>query len=246
MHADMHASMYTRSRTYIHTHTLLLSQLPPVIKNTAFKRFSNMEQSMFTRFVRLGVPHVLLDKQGRMRPSLADLYRWNYKGLGDLPHVAQREAFSLANAGFQHEFQLVDVGDFQGMGEVVPSPHFIQNLAEAEYVVAVFMYMRLLGYPASQITMLTTYNGQKALLRDVVRARCASHPLFGEPSKVRVCVCVCVCVRACVRACACVCVCVCACVCVCVCVCARLGLTRGFHFTRRPVKLLRPHCCAPD
>ena len=33
-------------------------QLPPVIKNMAFKKFSNMEQSMFTRFVRLGVPSI--------------------------------------------------------------------------------------------------------------------------------------------------------------------------------------------
>ena len=29
-------------------------QLPPVIKNMAFQKFSNMEQSMFTRLVRLG------------------------------------------------------------------------------------------------------------------------------------------------------------------------------------------------
>ena len=49
-----------------------------------------------------------------------------------------------------------------------------QNLAEAEYMVALFMYMRLLGYPAEKISMLTTYNGQKHLLRDVVNARSVS------------------------------------------------------------------------
>eukprot|EP00961_Rhodomonas_salina_P299438 3938926-Rhodomonas_salina.2 len=38
-----------------------------------------------------------------------------------------------------------------------------QNLAEAEYVVAVYMYMCLLGYPAEKITMLSTYNGQVPL-----------------------------------------------------------------------------------
>jgi intron-binding protein aquarius len=42
-------------------------QLPPVIKNMAFQKFSNMEQSLFTRFVRLGVPTVDLDAQGRAR-----------------------------------------------------------------------------------------------------------------------------------------------------------------------------------
>lgn len=45
-------------------------QLPPVIKNMAFQKFSNMEQSLFTRFVRLGVPTVDLDAQGRARPRL--------------------------------------------------------------------------------------------------------------------------------------------------------------------------------
>lgn len=39
-------------------------QLPPVIKNQAFQKYSNMEQSLFTRFVRLGVPIIQLDMQG--------------------------------------------------------------------------------------------------------------------------------------------------------------------------------------
>merc|ERR1711953_233499 len=55
---------------------------------------------------------------------------------------------------------------------------------EAEYVVAIFMYMRLIGYPADRISMLTTYNGQKHLLRDVVNARCANNPLIGRPNKI--------------------------------------------------------------
>ena len=47
--------------------------------------------------------------------------------------------------------------------------------------------MRLLGYPADKISMLTTYNGQKALLKDVVERRCAHHPAFGVPHKVSTC-----------------------------------------------------------
>jgi intron-binding protein aquarius len=43
-------------------------QLPPVIKNMAFQKYGNMEQSLFARFVRLGVPTVELDAQGRARP----------------------------------------------------------------------------------------------------------------------------------------------------------------------------------
>lgn len=46
-------------------------QLPPVIKNMAFQKYSNMEQSLFTRFVRLGVPTIDLDAQGRARARSA-------------------------------------------------------------------------------------------------------------------------------------------------------------------------------
>lgn len=46
------------------------------------------------------------------------------------------------------------------------------------------MYMRLLGYPAEKISILTTYNGQKHLIRDVVNLRCGQNPLIGWPHKV--------------------------------------------------------------
>ena len=160
------------------------NQLPPVVQNLALQKHSNLEQSLFTRFVRLGVPYIELNAQGRARPSIAALYRWRYAALGDLDHVRERPEYKAANAGFTHEFQFVDVPDFNGAGETEPTPHFLQNLGEAEYVVTVYQYMRLLGYPADRITILTTYNGQKALLRDVVNFRCAAHPLFGPPAKI--------------------------------------------------------------
>jgi hypothetical protein len=46
------------------------------------------------------------------------------------------------------------------------------------------MYMRLLGYPASRISILTTYNGQKHLIRDILQQRCANNVLFGLPAGV--------------------------------------------------------------
>ena len=60
------------------THLLLYSQLPPVVQNMAFQKYSNMEQSMFARFVRLRVPTVQLDAQGRARPEICQLYNWRY------------------------------------------------------------------------------------------------------------------------------------------------------------------------
>ncbi|CEF97845.1 Intron-binding protein, aquarius [Ostreococcus tauri] len=152
------------------------NQLPPVVKHMAFQKYSNMDQSMFARFVRLGTPYMQLDAQGRARAEIADLYNWRYKNLGNLPNTAEG-AYTLANAGFAHPLQFVDV---QGE-ESAPTPFFYQNLTEAEYLVSVFQYMRMCGYPAEKISILTTYNGQKALLRDVVNHRCANHPLFGTP-----------------------------------------------------------------
>uniref|UniRef100_A0A182P429 RNA helicase aquarius n=1 Tax=Anopheles epiroticus TaxID=199890 RepID=A0A182P429_9DIPT len=159
-------------------------QLPPVIKNMAFQKYSNMEQSLFTRLVRLGVPTIDLDGQGRARSSICELYKWRYSRLGDLEHVHKWPEYCRANAGFVYEYQLINVEDFNGVGESEPNPYFYQNLAEAEYVVAVFMYMRLLGYPAEKISILTTYNGQKHLIRDVIESRCANNPMFGKPHKV--------------------------------------------------------------
>ena len=96
---------------------------------------------------------------------MADLYRWRYESLGDLPSVTTEARFKLAVPGFVFPFQLVDVQDPQGVGESVPLPHYIQNLAEAEFAVATFMYLRLRGVAASRISIITTYNGQKDLLQ---------------------------------------------------------------------------------
>jgi intron-binding protein aquarius len=156
-------------------------QNSPVIQNLAFRQYAHFEQSLFLRLARLGVPVITLDKQGRARPSIAELFRWRYPELGDLPSVETNEEFKRANAGFKFDYQFIDVPDYQGTGEREPTPHFIQNLGEAEYAVALYQYMRLLGYPASKITILATYAGQTALIRDVLTHRCAKNNLFGMP-----------------------------------------------------------------
>jgi len=174
-------------------------QLPPVIKNLAIQKYSKMDQSLFSRFIRLGTPAIQLDKQGRARPSLAALYSWRYVNLGNLDCVLpltatgtatgttidlQKRKFTLGNPGFALEYQFIDVPNYNGKGETQPSPYFYQNLGEAEYLVSVYAYMRLLGYPASSISILTTYNGQKALIQDVIESRCARHPLLGRPAAI--------------------------------------------------------------
>ena len=85
--------------------------------------------------VRLGVPAVQLNMQGRARPAIARLYNWRYDALGDLPSVksaadggsaAPGSRFLCANAGFAHPVQLVDVPDYEGRGESTPMPHYYQ------------------------------------------------------------------------------------------------------------------------
>ena len=156
-------------------------QNSPIVQNAAFRQFANLEQSLFQRFVRLGVPTVNLDAQGRARPSLADLYAWRYQRLAHLPHVLSSPEFLVANPGFRYEHQFIHVPDYQTQGETQPSPHFFQNLGEAEYAAAIYQYMRLLGYPAGKITILATYAGQRALIRDILLHRCSKHRLFGMP-----------------------------------------------------------------
>jgi intron-binding protein aquarius len=159
-------------------------QNAPIIQSLAFRQYSNLEQSLFLRLIRLGAPYITLDKQGRARPSIAELYHWRYPSLTDLPSVSQSPEFQVANAGFRYDYQFIDVPDYKGKGESEPTPHFIQNLGEAEYAVALYMYMRLLGNPASKISILTMYAGQAALIKDVLAHRCKNNRLFGMPRHV--------------------------------------------------------------
>ncbi|KAK3944238.1 hypothetical protein QBC46DRAFT_305372 [Diplogelasinospora grovesii] len=159
-------------------------QNSPVIQSLAFRNYANLEQSLFSRLVRLGVPTINLDQQGRARPSISSLYRWRYPTLGDLPHTKEAEEFRRANAGFKYDYQFIDVGDYKGRGETEPTPHFVQNLGEAEYAVAIYQYMRLLGYPREKISILATYAGQRALIKDVLQHRCGKSPVFGLPKVV--------------------------------------------------------------
>lgn len=154
-------------------------QLPPVVQDSVLKQRSNLGQSLFTRLVRLGNRVVQLDRQGRSRRSIADLFRWRYPQLVDLDFIRQRSSFSRANPGFLYTSQLIDTGELTS--ESQPLPHFYQNVAEAEYIAFTFLYMRMLGYPADRIAVLTTYNGQVQLLKEVISGRSAQFGNLGNP-----------------------------------------------------------------
>ena len=66
---------------------------------------------------------------GRARSTIAHLYRWRYKKLGDLSHINDRPAYKKANAGFRFDYQVINVPDFNGVGESEPNPYFYQVCA---------------------------------------------------------------------------------------------------------------------
>ncbi|GAO47490.1 hypothetical protein SAICODRAFT_57839 [Saitoella complicata NRRL Y-17804] len=142
----------------------------------------NFNQSLFSRLMRLGVPVVHLDKQSRTR--FPELFSWRYHGIEDSSTIKESPEFSTANAGFRYDYQLVHVADYKEEGEVESTPGSFQNLGEAEYAVAIFQYMRLLGYPAQKITILSAYTGQQALINGVLDQRCTRNPLYGVPARV--------------------------------------------------------------
>ena len=58
--------------------------------------------------------------------SICNLYNWRYKKLGNLPHVDVWPDYRTANPGFHFDFQLINVEDFNGIGESEPNPYFYQ------------------------------------------------------------------------------------------------------------------------
>ncbi|KAL5565688.1 hypothetical protein UlMin_028852, partial [Ulmus minor] len=70
-------------------------------------------------------------------------------------------------------------------GEVrVPPCLGSTKMREKLNILSVYIYMHLLGYPANKISILTTYNRQKLLIRHVINRRCVPYDFIGPPSKV--------------------------------------------------------------
>ena len=182
----------------------------PGAENDALGDGSKLRMSLFSRLsaVRKGIrrdtgatttiQHFHLQHQWRARSSLADLFRWRYETLLDGNPTRNRRS---SNPGFAMACQFVHVAPLATVGEVMVSSAAreeescfhgsscsrgatsgYQNLAEAEYMVAVYQFMRLIGYPAQRISILATHSAQCALIKDVLNLRCVPSPAyFGRP-----------------------------------------------------------------
>jgi len=155
------------------------SQLQPVVYNKQLEQFSNMNQSLFVRFLRFieekDVIHLPFDNTQKSS-SLTPLFNWSYDSslYGNSSQIEQLP-------GFKYNYQFVNIDDYHNKGETEPLPHFYQNLGEAEYATALYAYLRMIGYPSERITILTSYQGQKCLIRNIVEEKCAN---LGLPKKI--------------------------------------------------------------
>jgi intron-binding protein aquarius len=158
-------------------------QLPPVVQNVVLRSFSHFDQSLFLRLLKLGLPFIPLNFQGRCRPTLAKLFSWRYRQIKSSSSVLKNK-FTRTNPGFLFEYQLINVLDDQGICATETVPYMYENSTEAEYIISVYQYMRLHGYCTQKIVILSTYNGQVALIRNMIENRCSQISLIGRPVKI--------------------------------------------------------------
>uniref|UniRef100_A0A060TB77 ARAD1D32934p n=1 Tax=Blastobotrys adeninivorans TaxID=409370 RepID=A0A060TB77_BLAAD len=130
-----------------------------------------VSQSLFSRLVRLGVPRVHLSEVVDLEKCLT-------------LSIHRGHADASANSGLGYTFQVIDVTD--GVEERMDG--VVQNAAEAEYAVWLYQYMRLLGYPAHTIAIVTTTHGQRQLVQDILDTRArgtiVDREIFGAPGLV--------------------------------------------------------------
>ncbi|CAA22806.1 U2-type spliceosomal complex ATPase Cwf11 [Schizosaccharomyces pombe] len=138
--------------------------------------------SLFKRLRYLKSRIIDLNTQYNVRESISSLcssiYPLDIKTVDSSPN----KRLDYGNSGFAHEVQFINVGAFKGSQETEPVSGYKQNLGEAEYAVALFQYMRMLGYPTNEIVICTLYESQVSLLNEIISVRCSHNSFFGQPA----------------------------------------------------------------
>jgi intron-binding protein aquarius len=159
------------------------NQLPPIVKSQAIRTQCLYHLSLFSRLLKSGYNNcVILNEQGRSRSEIVDLYRYKYENLIDMKEIIKK--FNKNNFAFKYNIQFINVEEFNSKGEEINSNNSYYNLAEAEYSIGIFMYMCLVGYNPNQISILTTYNGQKELIKEIYNKKCGWNKLFNNIGKI--------------------------------------------------------------
>ncbi|KAJ8336970.1 hypothetical protein SKAU_G00381900 [Synaphobranchus kaupii] len=137
-------------------------QLRPSATVYELARNFNLEVSLFERLIRMDVPYVRLDYQHRMRPEIAKLLT---------PHIYDK----LENHFSVHLYENIKgvttnlfFVDHEHLEEHIQEGRSHQNMHEATFVKALCKHLICQGYEPSQITVLTTYNGQLFCLKNIM------------------------------------------------------------------------------
>lgn len=151
-------------------------QLRPTVSRYDLAKIHKLDISLFERLVNCGMRHVTLETQRRMHPEVSSLIRPAvYMTLRDAPNTREhpvvrgmkhrvyfmthtvpedgkRNAFGstavVGGAGVSH----VRVGELNNTSK--------SNTFEARLVAGLVVHLLLNGYTASQLVVLSMYNGQ--------------------------------------------------------------------------------------
>ena len=88
----------------------------------------------------------------------------------------------LLNRGFEFNCQLIDV---RNGSESSPMQGMFVNLEEAEFSVALYLFMRLHDYQTKDITILTSTKSQKNLIKEILNQKCGIIPSITDLSEVK-------------------------------------------------------------
>jgi len=103
----------------------------------------------------------------KSRTSLFDRFiRLGFVPENNVPCASIPETSPL---GFVHSLQFIEIGEEHEC--ISHDTREYQSISEAEYIVAVYQYMVLIGYQPSDISIVTPFTAQKILILDILAAR---------------------------------------------------------------------------
>ena len=144
-----------------------------------YERLASSSSSSSASSGAVGVHDLVLHQ--RSRTQISALYQWRYGSSMSSSLGSNYASKKGANAGMMYTTQFVDV---QKSEELACPLGEYQNVMEAEYIVHVYQYLRLLGHAPHKITILTTYDEQVHLIRDIMNLRCVDSTHFGKPKDI--------------------------------------------------------------
>lgn len=149
----------------------------PMLNNDYLRRIivlGDFSRSNKSRWRFLGVPSIKLRKVN-VRQEFLQYYNDQYN-----EELISEYIGAASNGGFEKTHQIIPV-DVESNESV--------SVNEAEYSVALYQYMRLLGYPARKISIITMNAYQKVLVEEILSVKCgqressdSSHFKFGWPT----------------------------------------------------------------